>query len=1446
MKQSYAHSFLDSRTWRAILPAALLNSLVLVIFFSALSTQQVVVDRTLTDYQRTTYDILVRAPENVTEIEKEYGLVEANHLNGTAGGITMEQYEQIKAISDVEVAAPIAMLGYMNRGSMGVAIQEDLPAGIYRVSASAGILAGEEYVTEASLTPYYALHTPESSDILGLSSTKYEGWAEELQRLHLSITISGASPIMDAFLVPLPSSHDRMLIAAVDPEQEAKLVHLDDMLVSGSYLPQDPPLIIDHELLFVPVLFNIHDYIQQVLSIQLEKTDFELDERENYAQQLSAIPNQEAVESMPLETVYEVDLPVQREWYKNAIQLLVKDKEVVDVDQQNSSITGLLYAPSAVQYREMENLPASLPQDTLVLEAIPRGFTQEETSWLDDLLSDEQKDWSNIIQWQMEPEVTYRSLSPRSSHLFNFNPYGRGNGQFEIDTAAALAGSSLNQVPLETYLPPSAMLKYDENGQALENPVTLTPTLNNEGYLVSPPDLLISLTSAQQILENACYESIADETAGSGYRFKKVDCEMGDDFISAIRVRVAGIDEMDADAQARIEEVANEIVQRTGLHVDVMVGSSPQPVLVHIPGYEGVGELGYVEEYWVKKNVNTLIRSGMNLADGLLFAAMLGAGVLLLFNLNLFLMLGRVSEVALYNALGWRRRDIVKRLLGQVLPVALFSILLAVLISLLIIHILSLEIVVGQFLLIVALELLAFMFSALLPAWQISRTSPVEYLQKGEAIPQPSHGKKTHLRAIVMENILRKPARSLTILFSILLTSGLLTLLILVQSSLQGQLYGTLLGRWIHSSIQPYHQLMAVGALLLTIINILLSTRVNVNERKDEIGLLSAFGWRRRDIANLFCWEQAGICLVGALAGLLLGVLLFCIAYPGAAPGALPWLQILLGGLLLPVALAYLASFYPAYRGASLLPLEVLREKAGKVRSHLLRSTLLYVGLGLIGLLALVFLLRGVLFPGISPDISTASETPSVSAVPEATITPAPTPTPISEAEVPHYHVDLQVDPELLRMTGQETIIYTNTTGVSLEEIVLRLYANIPFGFEEWENDPTVGYMYSDRIQLSNVQVDGQPVEVVLSEHDSVAVLQLVQPLADGQSLTIDLSFTLQGYPIFNYVQSVWTESSFFPMLAIYDQDDWRIDVNSGSADKVYSQSALFGYSLTIPSDWQVAASGEQIAQEIFPSGQVRYSFQTGLMRDVSISLSREFEIYQRLVGKTTLYLVLANPEENVEFLLDTAESAFTVYESLFGEYPFTSLKIVAWKSIRSSGMEYPGLVYVGYNISEGTKMQRVMAHEIAHQWWFSTVGNDIFNEAWLDESFAEYSALLYLQETEGEEVFQNYLKEYQSSAALADAGTDGKLKVGSSLAEFSGTGYYTNYVYEKGPLFLNTLRTQMGDEAFFAGLRAYYRQYRFGVAAGEGFLQVMQQYSQTNLAPLFEEWIGIPLPSVE
>lgn len=100
-----------------VVVSAALSAVAFVLFTAASSQTTVVADQSLSRYWRTTYDILVRPPETVTEIERRYGLVEANHLSGTPGGITFEQYETIKRLPGVEVAAPIAMLGYMRRTS---------------------------------------------------------------------------------------------------------------------------------------------------------------------------------------------------------------------------------------------------------------------------------------------------------------------------------------------------------------------------------------------------------------------------------------------------------------------------------------------------------------------------------------------------------------------------------------------------------------------------------------------------------------------------------------------------------------------------------------------------------------------------------------------------------------------------------------------------------------------------------------------------------------------------------------------------------------------------------------------------------------------------------------------------------------------------------------------------------------------------------------------------------------------------------------------------------------------------------------------------------------------------------------------------------------------------------------------------------------------------------
>jgi putative ABC transport system permease protein len=97
----------SSRQPRSLLVALglLAISLGVTLIASASQTTVVTVEQELSHYWRTTYDILVRPSGSRSAIEEKYGLVEANHLAGIVGGIAYEQYQAIKALPEIEIAA---------------------------------------------------------------------------------------------------------------------------------------------------------------------------------------------------------------------------------------------------------------------------------------------------------------------------------------------------------------------------------------------------------------------------------------------------------------------------------------------------------------------------------------------------------------------------------------------------------------------------------------------------------------------------------------------------------------------------------------------------------------------------------------------------------------------------------------------------------------------------------------------------------------------------------------------------------------------------------------------------------------------------------------------------------------------------------------------------------------------------------------------------------------------------------------------------------------------------------------------------------------------------------------------------------------------------------------------------------------------------------------------
>jgi aminopeptidase N len=145
--------------------------------------------------------------------------------------------------------------------------------------------------------------------------------------------------------------------------------------------------------------------------------------------------------------------------------------------------------------------------------------------------------------------------------------------------------------------------------------------------------------------------------------------------------------------------------------------------------------------------------------------------------------------------------------------------------------------------------------------------------------------------------------------------------------------------------------------------------------------------------------------------------------------------------------------------------------------------------------------------------------------------------------------------------------------------------------------------------------------------------------------------------------------------------------------------------------------------------------------------------------------------------------------------------------------------------------------HEVAHQWWYSLVGNDQLDEPWLDEALTEYTSLLYFEQRYGKKVAQSIVESVfqEPYEGLLHDGQD--MPVGLPVAAYS-RDLYGAVVYRKGALFFLEMRQLVGNKVFYKILRTYFEQYRYGVAYPQDLMAVAEQVSRKNLDPLYEKWI--------
>jgi aminopeptidase N len=145
-------------------------------------------------------------------------------------------------------------------------------------------------------------------------------------------------------------------------------------------------------------------------------------------------------------------------------------------------------------------------------------------------------------------------------------------------------------------------------------------------------------------------------------------------------------------------------------------------------------------------------------------------------------------------------------------------------------------------------------------------------------------------------------------------------------------------------------------------------------------------------------------------------------------------------------------------------------------------------------------------------------------------------------------------------------------------------------------------------------------------------------------------------------------------------------------------------------------------------------------------------------------------------------------------------------------GMEYDGLIFLSDRAmaaSYGAQQRsQLVAHEIAHQWWYALVGNDQAAEPWLDEGLASWSADLYLR------------SQGQVGASVGKSSQ----QLAWPLTAFSSREQYMAAVYSGGEWFWYQVEKKAGQSQLLKGLNDYLKAYSGQVAStGDMFSSLMQ-----------------------
>lgn len=445
---------------------------------------------------------------------------------------------------------------------------------------------------------------------------------------------------------------------------------------------------------------------------------------------------------------------------------------------------------------------------------------------------------------------------------------------------------------------------------------------------------------------------------------------------------------------------------------------------------------------------------------------------------------------------------------------------------------------------------------------------------------------------------------------------------------------------------------------------------------------------------------------------------------------------------------------------------------------------------------------------------------------------PAPTPTPaptqvIPVRTMPRYVLRVSLDYEGHSLEVSERLDFVNLTGDTLEELIFNVFPNHA----------------EDVFLLKGITLkeEEEAPELDYALNGTTLRVQLPGTLEPGDGLTLYMDFSLDlpsmnpylewGNGSLGYSDRVMAVGNWYPSLVPYREGQgWSPFAYHMIGDPYVTEVADYDVEIVAPSSVIVVGSGDE--ERI--GNRWRYTISEA--RSFAFTASDQYLSSTQQAGHVTVssYFFAAHERSGVDAATAAAE-ALTTFQDLFGPYPYSTYRIAEVDF--PGALEFSALCFLGddwYGDHRGgyqSKMISLVAHEVAHQWWYGVVGNDQVREPWLDEALATYSSMLYYERRYPE------LVEWWWEAEIEDYRPRGQID--RPIYAFMDGRTYLNAVYRRGALFISDLRDRMGDDQFFAFLRDYYESQERQLSTAEDFFTTLNRHTDVDISSLLEEYFG-------